>query len=57
MAIDDLVVRWYPPYSNDYKDQPIHYSREAKAMVDWFRSIGVKAEIVELKTKEVTYDY
>jgi hypothetical protein len=51
------VVRWYPPYSNDYKDQPIHYSREAKAMVDWFRSIGVKAEIVELKTKEVTYDY
>lgn len=51
-----LVVRWYPPYSNNYKEQPVNHLRSAQTMVDWFRSINVNAEIIRvesIKTKVV----
>jgi len=40
-----IVVRWWPPYSNGYKEQPCQFEREAFEMAVWFASIGVRASI------------
>lgn len=47
-----MVVRWWPPYSNQYKDQPCKFEREAEMMRDWFISIGVHADIVQMAEVE-----
>ena len=43
-----IIVRWWPPYSNGYKDQPCQFDREAFEMAGWFASIGVRASIIRL---------
>lgn len=52
MPTDQLVVRWWPPYSNGYKDQPCTHMREAELMRDWFQGQSVKASIVRLLITE-----
>ena len=47
-----FVVRWNPPYSNGYKDQPCNFLREAHEMIRWFKSIGVKAFVVRVSETE-----
>lgn len=44
--MERLIVKWYPTYANHAKEQPCSHKWEAITMVDWFKSIGVKAEIV-----------
>jgi hypothetical protein len=43
-----IVVRWCPPYSNSYKDQPCQFEREAVEMAKWFTSIGVRSSIIRV---------
>jgi hypothetical protein len=47
-----IIVRWWPPYSNDYKDQPCQFEREAVEMANWFKSIGVHTSIIRFATIE-----
>jgi len=47
-----IIVRWWPPYSNGYKDQPCQLEREAFVMAGWFASIGVRASIIRLTETE-----
>lgn len=41
-----VIVRWWPPYTNGYKDQPCSSELEAHKMKSWFRSVGVNADVV-----------
>ena len=43
-----LILRWYPPYTNGFKDQPVEYFQEAELMQNWFKQIGVKSEIIRI---------
>ena len=43
-----IMVRWWPPYSNGYKDQPCVFENEAAMMCNWFVSIGVRANVVRV---------
>jgi len=45
-----IVVRWWPPYSTGYKDQPCDFEQEAIIMKNWFESLGINASIVEKTT-------
>lgn len=47
-----IFVRWWPPYSNGYKEQPCQFEQEAQAMVAWFESIGVKASAIHAREVE-----
>jgi len=55
--MNPIVVRWYPPYSNNSKDRPVRALNEARIMVDWFRSIQVQAEIIYLEVTEIKDEY
>ncbi len=47
-----LLVRFWPPYCNSYKETIVEFSTEAIILRDWLRSIGVTADIVEVTTIE-----
>jgi hypothetical protein len=47
-----IIVRWWPPYSNGYKDQPCELDRAALEMAGWFASIGVCASVIRLTETE-----
>ena len=47
-----LIVRWFPPYTNDYKDQPCGFQQEAEMLAAWYLSIGVRAHVVKITEAE-----
>jgi hypothetical protein len=49
-------VHWHPPYTNAVKRQPCYTLNEAEAMVKWFESINVPAEVFHLEVKERPWD-
>jgi len=51
--MNKLIVRWWPPYSTGYKDQPVQYQQEAELMQEWFKKNGVRAEIIRIMESEI----
>jgi hypothetical protein len=51
--MNKIIVRWWPPYSTGYKDQPVECQQEAEIMQDWFRKNGVHSEIIRIMVTEI----
>ena len=54
--MNQFFVRWLPPYSSAYKEQPCAFIQEARMMRDWFRSIGVVADVISRSATDTIVD-
>jgi len=45
--MEEIFVKWIPPYSNSEKYQPCKTIIEAERMVSWFLSINVESSIIK----------
>ena len=53
--MNQIIVRYWPPYTNGSKETPVTYFAEAIKLRDWFRSMKIMSEVIFLEITEVRY--